>query len=876
MEYRLNKARWVALRWYIGPALWAHKGRHIAALFSVAAGIALAVAIHTVNQSAISEFQAATAKINGNAQLQVRGNLKTFNEATYPVVATWPGVAHASPVLEVDTVLVKPVAAQANNSQAQPQPKPSRIKLIGIDLFRAGHVTPALLPKLANKAIQEKATQDQSPTAIFSEDAVFTALSYSNDSDSMIVQGPAGAITLAIKGTVALTDANSAVMDIASVQQNFGLIGQLSRIDLSVADGVNVIGLQAQLQAKLPPDVRVVLPSDEAQRTSNMSRAYRVNLTVLAMVALVSGGMIVFSALGAGVLQQWPHIALISLLGASRRFVMASVLVQGLLLGTIGTIIGLILGYGLATGLLFWVGTDLGGGYFAGKPNFFDKSIWPSIRYSDLGLFSLLGISCGLLAAWLPARSALAARSADALKPGHGERSLGAMPSAKPAIGFGVLGAALAFAPAIDELPLAGYAAIACWLFAGVAAVPWLVSNSLAWLAKTFGVRLWRFPSLWLALHRTGQSPGLAINAIAAVVASLALVTAMTIMVSSFRGSVTQWLDQILPADLYARLPASNLAGFTTEDQAKLSALPIIARAEFLRVFDINLNNQRAAVSVLVRDIDHQSPSKVLPIIGNTLNPSSQEAKTLPRIYVSEACVTLFDLTIGKVLAIPLAGRTHQVIVAGVWRDYARQTGAISMDKRDYQVMTGDTTANDAALWLKPGVDQAQINSALTNLPFGGRTLEWRSAKEIRDLSLTIFDRSFAVTYALEAAAIIVALIGVAASFGAQALSRQKEFAVLAHLGGSRQLMDRQLALEGGLLTFGGSVWGACVGLLMSLVLIHRVNPQSFYWTMDVTIHWMPIVLGISVVSVCAALCALWSGRRALAGGVLHSVKQDW
>ena len=198
------------------------------------------------------------------------------------------------------------------------------------------------------------------------------------------------------------------------------------------------------------------------------------------------------------------------------------------------------------------------------------------------------------------------------------------------------------------------------------------------------------------------------------------------------------------------------------------------------------------------------------------------------------------------------------------------------MDKRDYQLMTGDTTANDAALWLKQGVDQVQINSALTNLQFGGRTLEWRSAKEIRDLSLTIFDRSFAVTYALEAAAIIVALIGVAASFGAQALSRQKEFAVLAHLGGSRQLMDRQLALEGGLLTLGGSVWGACVGLLMSLVLIHRVNPQSFYWTMDLTIHWLPIVLGISVVSFCAALCALWSGRRALVGGVLHSVRQDW
>ena len=854
----INKAHWVALRWYVGPALLAHKGRHIAALFAVAAGIALAVAIHTVNQSAISEFQAASAKINGSAQLQIRGSLKTFNEAIYPVVASWPGIAQASPVLEVDTVLVRSIEATASAPQPQASLKPMRIKLIGIDFFQAAYVTPALLPKTS------------SATAIFAEDVVFTAATFSGAFGSIIVQGPTGAIQLGIKGTVALDDANSAVMDIASVQQHFGLIGQLSRIDLSLAPGASVVDIQAQLQAKLPPDVRVVIPSDEAQRTSNMSRAYRVNLTVLAMVALVSGGMIVFSALGAGVLQQWPHIALISLLGASRRFVMLTVLIQGLLLGTIGTMIGLLLGYGLAAGLLFWIGTDLGGGYFSGK------TTWPSIQFFDLILFSLLGIACGLFAAWLPARSALAARSADALKPGHGERSLGAMPSVKPAIALALLGTALAFVPAIDELPLAGYAAIACWLFGGVAAVPWLVSNSLAWLAKRLGNRIWRFPSLWLALHRTGQSPGLAINAIAAVVASLALVTAMTVMVSSFRGSVTQWLDRILPADLYARLPASSLAGFTIADQAKLSALPIIAHAEFLRVFDVSLNNQRAAVSILVRDIDHQAPGKVLPIIGNVMGQDSQASNPLPRVYVSEACVTLFDLTIGKVLLLPLGGRTQTVIVAGVWRDYARQTGAISMDKRDYQSMTGDKTANDAALWLKPGITRTQINSALSNLQFNGRVLEWRSSKEIRDLSLTIFDRSFAVTYALEAAAIIVALIGVAASFGAQALSRQKEFAVLAHLGGSRQLMDKQLALEGGLLTLGGSIWGACVGLLMSLVLIHRVNPQSFHWTMDVTIQWLPIAIGICLVSLCAALCAGWSGRSALVGGVLHSVRQDW
>ena len=517
----MNVARWTALRWFIGPALLAHKGRHLAALFAVAAGIALAVAIHTVNQSAISEFQAATAKINGNAQLQIRGRLKTFDESIYPLVAKLEGVAYASPVIEIDTALIEAQTIGVAAADSDAPKKTKRMKLIGIDVFQAANITPALLPKPSTKT----ASPEPFTTTILSENTVFIgALGTSTESATettntsattaanpstpaaIKVQGPVGAITLAVKGTLLMDDASVGVMDIASAQQLFGQLGQLSRIDLSLKPGESTVAMQALLKAQLPADMRVVLPSDEGQRASNLSRAYRVNLTVLALVALVSGGMIVFSALGAGVLQQWPQIALISLLGASRRFVMMTVLIQGLLLGAIGTVLGLVLGYALAAGLLFWVGTDLGGGYFSGKP------AWPTIAVLDLAVFACLGIACGLFAAWIPARSALAARSADALKPGHGERSLGGLPSAKPAILLGIAGSLLAFAPAIDELPLAGYAAIACWLFGGVAAVPYLVSRGLAWLAKTLGQRVWRFPSLWLALHRTGQSPGLAIN----------------------------------------------------------------------------------------------------------------------------------------------------------------------------------------------------------------------------------------------------------------------------------------------------------------------------------------------------------------------------
>ncbi len=574
------------------------------------------------------------------------------------------------------------------------------------------------------------------------------------------------------------------------------------------------------------------------------------------------------------VLKQWPMLALVSLLGASQRWLMMFVLAQGLVLGLLGTIIGLVLGYGLAVALLQWVGTDLGGGYFAAT------KAWPSLSLIEGLVFIALGLVVSVLASWLPARSALNARRAEALKPGHGEMALGRLPSRWPAIVLAVIGLVLAALPAIDGLPIAGYAAIACWLFAGVAAVPWLAQALLSRIAQLFGRFAWQKPPVWLALHRAGQSPGLAIQAIAGVVASMALVTAMAIMVSSFRSSVSNWLEQVLPADLYARLPA-GAAQLSIEQQDQISRAQGVARAEFLRSIEVSLplakNKQETNVPVLVRRIDSANAAKYLPMAGRVVPLSATDlAENLIAIYVSEAIVDLYNMPVGTVVQLPIGQTAHRFKVVAVWRDYARQTGAIQINQDDYRRITGDTSATDIALWLAPGANDQKVGQALDQLELGGRKLEWRSAAEIRSVSLTIFDRSFAVTYALEAAAIIVALIGVAASFGAQAMARQKEFAVLVHLGAKESWLDWQLALEGGVLTLAGAVWGVLIGFAMSWVLIERVNPQSFHWTMDIDIPWLALAAGVLAITCCAALCSGWAGRKGRAQGHLQTIKQDW
>jgi putative ABC transport system permease protein len=182
-----------------------------------------------------------------------------------------------------------------------------------------------------------------------------------------------------------------------------------------------------------------------------------------------------------------------------------------------------------------------------------------------------------------------------------------------------------------------------------------------------------------------------------------------------------------------------------------------------------------------------------------------------------------------------------------VWRDYARQSGAIVIDRQDYERLTGDRRVNDLALWLADGADAAQVQAAvrraarIRHQPAGAAGLgglEFASAAQIRATSLRIFDRSFAVTYWLQAVAIAIGLFGVAASFSAQVLARRKEFGLLAHLGLTRRQILAVVAGEGAAWTAIGALAGLLLGLAVSVVLVKVVNPQSFHWTMDLAAPW--------------------------------------
>jgi putative ABC transport system permease protein len=823
-----------------------HPWRHAVALLAVALGVALAYSVHLINTSALAEFSAAVRTASGEPDLVLRGPREGFADTLFDAVASDPAVALASPVLEVDTY------ARAVDGRRVP------VRVLGLDALRAAPMAPSLLP-------QPAAGSDRlvflDPDATFPNAAARTLLGLADGATVQLQAGTAWR-SLRVAGSTAAGGSALVVMDLAGAQQQFDALGRISRIDVRLQPGTEAAALLARL--RLPAGVAVAAAEDAEQRVSRLSRAYRVNLTVLALVALFVGAFLVFSVVSLSVAQRTPGFALLGVLGLTATQRRTWVLAECALVGAAGSMLGLLMGAGLAAAALRFLAGDLGGGYFPG--------IAPPLQLHIGGAlgFGLLGTASALVGGWVPARQAEQIAPALALK-GLGNPG-GRAPPAWPGLLLLTGGAAAAFAPPVFGLPLAAYAAVAALLFGGVALVPAVVHALLAAVPPVQGA----LPLL--ALQRARFQRRTATAAVAGVVASLALSVALTVMVASFREGVSQWLDSVLPADLYARSASTSAAA----EQAWLppglaeaaAAVPGVLRVQAARLRALQLAPERPAVTLIARSL-LPTPQDALPLLKAPLPPTAVQAGETG-VYVSEAVVSLYGAGPGARLMLPLAGQAQPARVLGVWRDYARQFGAIVMEDTDYRRLTGDDKVNDLSLWLAPGANAAAVQAGVRALLPDPQMLDFASSAELRTLSLRIFDRSFAVTYYLQAVAIAIGLVGVTASLSAQVLARRKEFGLLAHLGLTRAQVVAVVAGEGLAWVAAGALVGLLLGLAVSMVLVFVVNPQSFLWTMDIVLPWGRLALLAAAVVAAGTATAAFSARQAAGRAAVLSVKEDW
>ncbi|HLW25815.1 MAG TPA: FtsX-like permease family protein [Steroidobacteraceae bacterium] len=839
---RAALAAWRAL---VVSQLREQPGRFAVTLIAISLGVALGVAVYLVNTAALDEFSLAAGRLVGQADLVLRGPPEGFSESLYEELAHHPEVETASPMLEIEAAIP---------GRREP------LKILGLDPFRAGALQPALIGELSGHLLE-----------LLHPDAIVLSAAAAADLGSMpgVTRVP-----VTVGGTrhdlelVGVLSANAypaplGLMDIASAQWTFGRLGRLNRLDLRLRPGTSLGAFRSSLRSLLPAGVLAVPPEIERDRPITLTRAYRVNLNMLALVSLWTGAFLVFSAQSLSVMRRRRGLALLRALGLTRRELERALLGEGALLGVVGSALGVLLGIACAAVLLKLLAGGLGNGQLQASGARLHASA-PSLL-----VFVLLGTLVASLGAWLPARAAARQAPARALKGGDlnlDRRS--ASRSAWVGLALIIAGALSARLPAVGGLPIFGYAAIAALLCGAIALVP----LPTVWLLRSAP----RFHRVVLdtALAQLRENVALSTLSLAAVIVSFSLMVAMAIMVYSFRESFTHWLDRLLPADLQLREPLGNDTAYMDDAaQACLARIPGVSRVELRRTRPLLLSASRPPVTLIARNSSAVAVAHDLPLVRRAPAPWPAGERV---VFISEALADLYGYRVGDALELPLPRAPQRFAVAGIWRDYARASGALVMPRPLYIELTGDRAANEASVWLAGSASAPAVEAGLRRCLASAGSVELLSSTSVRERSLRIFDHAFVITYALEAIAVLIGLSGVSVAAGANALARRSEFGMLRHLGLRRVQLIEMLAGEGVLMSLLGVLYGVTVGFVLSLVLVYVVNRQSFNWSIDLAVPWAQLALLSVTLVAAAAVTAVWSGRVALHEDAIRAVREDW
>lgn len=960
--------------WHLFLAsLWRRRLATLLSILAIALGVALGLAVQLIHAEALNEFGRGMRVLSGEADLQVVGPQAGFDEALYLRLAQRSEIAEASPLLEIEarlpgrernlrilgvdlfrlvrvTPTLLPVAAAgaeappaarqaiqpARMEETSPTLRENPLTAAGAEapetagegtLTASGKETQATAwdetqgPALAAPTVrQDFRLQPLQEGVLFLSPAAASQLGLTSG-EQLAVQSGLGQAILTIAGQVPGAGRGQAlaVMDIAAAQRTFGQIGRLSRIDLRLAPGVDREGLRRDLAVELPPGVSLHTPTEAQSELEGLSRAYRVNLTMLAAIALLTGAFLVFSAQWLAVVRRRQEFALVRALGLDRAGLRRGLLAEGALLGLVGGLVGVVLAHGLTALAFRLLGGDLGAGYFRGLTP--ALSFQPGLVLAYLGL----GVVAGTAGAWLPAREAMGMVTARGLRAGDEAEAYHASPRWGLALGLLTAAALLCGLPPLAGLPIGGYLAVLLLVVGAVLLLPGITPLVLRPLPG-------RGSTLWLlARARLAAAPGQAVVAGAGIVASVALAVAMAIMVNSFRVSLEAWLTQMLPAGLYVRAAPAGTSGYLDAPAvARLAALPGVQGIRPIRYETLRLGAGGEAMTLIARPIGPEAP---LPLVAGSLeagdsyhhldpalhrhpsagpdpadlnvhpgtvpdpadldshpgalptapNPETPNAPGKPHFlpgvpapaWITEAVADRLGLGVGDPLDLPLGGRTQRFQVAGIWRDYARQQGAVAIEIATYRYLTGDDGVNDLGLFLDASTDPQALMPVIRDL-LGEAVTEMILPDELRGMILAIFDRTFLVTYLMEAVAVMIGLFGISTSFAALATSRRKELGILRHLGLLRRQVAHLLALEAGLTALVGVLVGLVTGGAMALILIKVINPQSFHWSMEVQWPWGLLLLFSLAMILLSALAAALAGRQAMRQEAVLAVREDW
>ncbi len=842
--------------------LYRHRGQSVLAVLGVALAVALVTGIDVANHSANHAFRSSVEQVAGRTTHQIEGGPGGLREEVYRQLRLVTRLRACAPVVEgpvkvplrdEDRGAVSPGAVSPGTVSSEVT---LPLRLLGIDPFAEQPIRTIT----STSTLGDVADFLTRPGAIVLGQPLADRLGVTmGDGFHIRAAGTTGVPAvhdLVVVGVLRPRNANETELlhglligDLATAQEILDMPGYLTRIDVVLSSDGNLDNLDnldaAALRKVLPPEVALIPRAQRAGSLAQMTRAFRLNLNALSLLALVVGAFLIYNASAFSVVQRRSLLGILRAVGVTRREIVMLVLHEALIIGVLGTVIGLLLGRVLAESLLVLVTRTINDLYAPVTDAHVAIAPWTLVKSVALGL------GASLVAAWFPAQEAanVPPRAATLRSDREGRASRHAPRLAM--LGMGLLGVAAALLAVPSRSLLIAFGAVLALVLGYAALVPATTGTILTLTApglrRVFGV-LGGMAARDAArsLSRTGV-------ATAALVVAVAVTIGVSIMIGSFRATLIDWLDVTLQADVYV-VSASGADGnrrttLSPDIVTRLSTAPMVDHATTYQRVEVSSPTGPVAILALgggtrsfgifrLADGDHKAAIRRL---------QSEDA-----VLISEPFSFHHQLEIGDQVRLRTARGEHNFPVAGVFFDYGSDRGVVLMARAAYDRWWQDDAIHSLGLYGKANVDLPAQLATLVTPRDGVRLIPNRA---LRETSLTIFDRTFAITSVLRLLAIAVAFVGVLSALLALQLERARELAVLRVNG----LTPRQLGVlvtgQTGLLGLAAGVLAAPLGIAMAVVLVQVINRRSFGWTL--VLELPPSILLQSVaMAVCASVIA--------------------
>jgi putative ABC transport system permease protein len=837
--------------------LFREPGRALVILFAVALGDAAVVAIDLAGDAAAGSFHSSMETLAGKDDFEVTA-AGGVPEAIVARITRLPYALRISPRIEDHATIA-----------ATGQTVPETVPLIGVDLVAEANNADGIIRDATRRdATGVDATSNEGFPHINDPDAVWVTRGLEKavgDSVQLLINDHARAYV--VRGVIpdsAKMGTDAILMDIGAAQMATGKFGRVDRILIKTPDSNNFEMWQSKLQQALPAGVLLNAQGAETAANRRMLAAFRWNLRMLSGIALLVGAFLIYNAVSVSVVRRRSDIGIMRALGASRGAVTGAFLLEAGLFGTLGSVAALPLGRLLAAGAVGMLSTTVNALYISSRPGAMTLSTGTVV------VAFVAGIGVALASALAPAREASMVPPTEAMARGRREFEVRVerKRDAWIALMLAVLGAVAALAPPIGGKPLLGYLSALLFVVSAAMLAPLVVHHATLTGSGTgsMGLRRALGVEALLASRSLGGSLRRTSVLVGALATAIAMMTSVGIMVGSFRQTVLTWLDSELPADLYLA-PAGATGGdlhptIAPEVADRIAAIPGVESVSRLRAYEIQYQGLPASLAGASRD--RSALRQNLPFLSR--RPSRDVLRELAagnNAVVSEPFANKHHVKAGDTITLPLGEQRVPFRVIDIFYDYGHEAGYIVLDWGTLLRYLPDSAPTNLAVYLAPGTDLERTRAAIQKA-IANKSLMMLSNGEIRRQAIRVFDQTFAITYAVEAISILVAIGGISGALISIVMDRRREFGVLRYLGGTSAQIRKLILVEAGLIGILANILGLALGYVLSLVLVYVINKQSFGWTIQ--FHWPVAVLlvSLSVVYVATVLAGLFPARLAV------------